>query len=187
MNSCSSDYPTRDRVMLENAALKIQNSDKPQFIFGLTMDQHSPHNFSGGDKKIACESTLSKVACDNINEYYNREIVLQTSLLNFFEQLNQINKPTYVFLFGDHIPGAFSENIPANHFENSDQFATIAFGYSNLTRSTFPIHSILLACRADYTFQISDLDALILKYAKLNSKYLEDKIDSIKQKCTTLR
>ena len=183
MRSCNLHYRQRDELMLKNIVLQLDNALNPQFLFGITMDQHGPHHFIGDKKEIICSENLSDIACDNINEYNKREKYLQKELLDFFEQLNQINRPTYVFLFGDHIPAAFSENIPESNFENSNPFITVSFGYSNVSKNTFSINSILPQCHEDYIFQISDLDALILTYSKLHSKYLNDKLHNITNKC----
>ncbi len=111
-----SDEATYDKVLE-----LLENDDSPQFIFDVTMQNHS--GYSRGDIPEQFQTNYVPSDWGNedqvaaLNEYLGCIESSDDALKNFIAQLEQLDRPVVVVFFGDHQPG-FSKDINEAFFED---------------------------------------------------------------------
>jgi hypothetical protein len=120
-----------------------------------------------------CKPSLSAKQCSIMLDYNERLKLSVTAYENFLAQLKKLPERTIVVAFGDHIPGDVAAYFKEADFYKQDRFRTYfnawdsARGY--VTRK-------VLDGMAFETVDIAMLDALTLRYAGFESRYLTDKL-----------
>lgn len=113
-----------DKYMTDLVIDQLDSSqDKPQFIFALTMQNHLPYT---KDREGDIETKV-KLSEENHRLLKNYTLGINESdeqFLRLFEYIQQRERPTVVYLFGDHLP-----NI-SNHFTVYRETKYISTGYS---------------------------------------------------------
>ena len=106
------DAPTRHMGISDSATYELilelmESSDKPQFIFDVTMQNHSSY----GQLDLS-DSELVELDTDwfsgdfytEIKEYISLIEASERELMDFLDELRSINRPVVVVFFGDHQP-----------------------------------------------------------------------------------
>ena len=89
------------------------------FIFGATIEGHSPYNNKYNDVNVqAISDVYSESALEELSAYGQTAYDLDQQMGRLFNYLDQCETPTLVFVFGDHLPPlqAYSEN---NYLEDT--------------------------------------------------------------------
>ncbi|MGB3917349.1 MAG: sulfatase-like hydrolase/transferase, partial [Thiothrix litoralis] len=162
-----------DEIFFDEALKQLKLNDKPLFTFIATMRQHSPHDKDITPDARRCKPGLSTKQCSIMLDYNERLKLSVTAYENFLAQLKKLPERTIVVAFGDHIPGDVAAHFQESDFYKQDRFRTYfnawdsAKGY--VTRK-------MLDGMAFETVDIAMLDALTLRYAGFESRYLTDKL-----------
>jgi phosphoglycerol transferase MdoB-like AlkP superfamily enzyme len=116
------DFPHADKVHNEvsDAATYdkmlelLEADDSPQFIFDVTMQNHSGYNRGGIPEEYQTDYQPEGWGDDNqvaaLNEYLGVIESSDRALKDFLGELSQLDRPVVVVFFGDHQPG-FSKEI----------------------------------------------------------------------------
>lgn len=95
-----SDYALVDKIMDT-----LNSSDKPAFIFGVSMQNHDPYIDKYSSHDVTVESEKLDDKQKNIVGNYAQGIYdADQSLGKLIQELKKIKKPTIVYFFGDHAP-----------------------------------------------------------------------------------
>jgi hypothetical protein len=105
---------------------------------------------------------------------YNERLKLSVSAYeSLIAQLKKLPERTIVVAFGDHIPGDVAANFVEADFYKQDRFRTFFNVWDS--EKGFVTHE-MLAGQEFETIDIAMLDALTLRYAGFESRYLTDKL-----------
>jgi phosphoglycerol transferase MdoB-like AlkP superfamily enzyme len=172
-----------DKVIFNTIIKQLKNAKQPEFIFALTLSQHSPHAKSANTVNLKCTNSMDSSLCDNFSEYIKREENLQFNIDQFINQINELNKDSIIVFFGDHIASSFT-SIKEPDLNNENQyFKTIAFAYDSREKRFFNLKENLKNCSPNFNLNVSDLDVLALKKANFHSKYIDEKFQLIQKNC----
>ncbi|AKJ40938.1 LTA synthase family protein [Pragia fontium] len=81
-----------------------QHTDKPVFIFVLTMNEHGPYEKDHSDDFQIAKSSGDKNAAGAISHYIDKIKLLDTATNQFSQFVAEREKPTMFLYFGDHQP-----------------------------------------------------------------------------------
>lgn len=111
-----SDAATYDKVLE-----LLEADDSPQFIFDVTMQNHSGYNRGGIPEEHRTDYDPEGWGDDNqvaaLNEYLGCIESSDQALENFLNELSRLDRPVIVVFFGDHQPG-FSKDINEAFYDN---------------------------------------------------------------------
>lgn len=95
-----SDYSLVDKVVDT-----LNSSDKPAFIFGVSMQNHDPYIDKYSSHDVTVESDKLDSQQKNIVGNFAQGVYdADQSLGKLIEELKKVKKPTIVYFFGDHAP-----------------------------------------------------------------------------------
>ncbi|NLZ48385.1 MAG: sulfatase-like hydrolase/transferase [Clostridiales bacterium] len=109
LNRLSENAYVSDQSVVTEILDKLQNNDSPMFIHAVTMQNHSPiEEGKHGENSITVEG-LTGEAKDQMEIY--AEGIKQSSIAvrNLIDTLEQMEEPTVVIFFGDHLPSFKSD------------------------------------------------------------------------------
>lgn len=173
-----------DKIIFATIINQIKNAKTPEFIFALTMSQHSPHAKSENTINLKCKNSIDSSLCDNFSEYKKREEKLQSNIDQFINELNQLNKYSIIIFFGDHIASSFTDIKEPDANNENPNFKTIAFAYDSREKKYFDLKENFKNCSPSFNLNVSDLDVLALSKANFRSQYIDEKLQSIQKNCT---
>ena len=87
-----------------------QSTDQSQFIQLVTMQNHLPYSDWYVDnefKDADTSSDINDVERQQIDTYAKGVSHTDSATINFLNQLNELQKPTTVIFYGDHLPGIY--------------------------------------------------------------------------------
>ena len=94
------------RAMLEyTKVILAKKSDKPRFIFVLSMAEHGPYAVDTPDKYRILEKTNDSNFSGQFSDYLQRIDQLNSATLAFIDYIKQVESPLLFIYFGDHQPG----------------------------------------------------------------------------------
>ncbi|MDX9987538.1 sulfatase-like hydrolase/transferase [Thiothrix unzii] len=162
-----------DEIFFDEAVKQIKTNDQPLFTFVATMRQHSPHEKNSKPDSQRCDASLSPKQCSILLDYNDRLKLSVKAYENFVAQLKKLPERTIVVAFGDHIPGDVAANFTESNFYKQDRFRT----FFNVWDSAhgFVTREVLDGQEFE-TIDIAMLDALTLRYAGFESRYVSDKL-----------
>ena len=126
-----SDESTFNEVLAE-----LKNSQKPEFIHLVTMQNHMPyeenayseHNFSVNAKNGANPENAK-----TIQAYLEGILRSDKAMKNFLSEIEKLNEKTIVVFWGDHWPGIYGEMFE-KELNKNDIRRTPLFVYSNFEK-----------------------------------------------------
>jgi phosphoglycerol transferase MdoB-like AlkP superfamily enzyme len=94
-----------DYALVDKIVDTLNSSDKPAFIFGLSMQNHDPYIDKYSSHDVTVESDMLDSQQKNIVGNFAQGIYdADQSLGKLIQELGKIKKPTLVYFFGDHAP-----------------------------------------------------------------------------------
>lgn len=96
----------RDTELTKKILTAIQATEQPDFIFALSMQAHGPYPSEENPENtisVACD-TLSPSGQAILSNYVNTINDVDKSFAQLIQELEQIEEPTLVVFFGDHLP-----------------------------------------------------------------------------------
>lgn len=116
-----------DEASYNNVLDLINDYRKGQFINLVTMQNHLPYaNYYDNADEYQVEGSMDDSEKNNISSYSAGISYTDKAVEKFIKQINQINKPITLVLYGDHLPGIYT--IDTNKLEAR---TTDYFIYSN--------------------------------------------------------
>ncbi|MDD4938214.1 MAG: LTA synthase family protein [Candidatus Shapirobacteria bacterium] len=155
---------------------QLNSSDQPQLIFGISMQNHvvfTPNRYS--DHPIKIKSNLSQNDQDILQSYVDGLHLTDLDYIQLKENLEKINKPTILILFGDHLTSL-------GDGRDIYQRAGLDIGDQNKMHSTLVATWSNFNQKFDLPPQISPnfLSLEILKLAGIQPKYQFSFLNSLK-------
>jgi hypothetical protein len=184
--SCDKTSTERDHQVFEAITQRIRATEKPQFIFGLTITNHSPHKPELSNLATSCSAGMEAQRCGVLKEYIRRETLVQAQIMAWTTQLSALSEDTVVVFFGDHIPGDVARLLVKTDFVDGRDDETVAFGFDTRSHGFFALGPEVFPqeCKNTAHIEVSDLDAVLLHRAGYSSKYVEQKIQKLRQQCS---
>ncbi|WP_340618300.1 LTA synthase family protein [Xenorhabdus entomophaga] len=105
--------PTQDMLSYVKTIL-AKETDKPIFIFSLTMFEHGPYDENHHDDYGLTGSVERSAAVSKFSHYMEKIIASDPAIKDFSEFVAKRDKPTVFLYFGDHQP-----NIHFDHYHSS--------------------------------------------------------------------
>ena len=163
-NNVLKDGFLKDQAFFDKMIDVLEEATTPVFIFGATIEGHSPYNNKYNDVNVqAITDVYSESALEELSAYGQTAYDLDQQMGRLFNYLDQCETPTLVFVFGDHLPPlqAYSEN---NYLEDTvKKYSVPLVVYSNYSDIEY-----------DHTFSLSQLAPQIIKEAGIShSAYMD--------------
>ena len=182
-----------DESAFNEVLAELKNSQKPEFIHLVTMQNHMPyeenayseHNFSVNAKNGANPGNAK-----TIQAYLEGISHSDKAMKNFLSEIEKINEKTIVVFWGDHWPGIYGEMFE-KELNKNDIRRTPLFVYSNFKKekqdlgTSSLIYNQILALNAfnsklsPFQYLLSDLRE---KYPALTKQFVktDEKSDILK-------
>ena len=105
-----------DREINKYIINTIKSSEKPDFIYAISMQNHGPYddNRYKDEIEISVEGTYSKEDKQILDTYSQGIYDADRALGELVDELKKLNEPTIILFFGDHLPAI---NSHSNVFE----------------------------------------------------------------------
>lgn len=111
----------------------LRESDDPQFVFDITMQNHSSYtqgNIPADQLRNYAPEGLDESTTAQLNEYLACIDASDRDLRYFVEQLSQLDRPVILLFFGDHQPGITPE-IVETFYPGTDDLTQAALCYQS--------------------------------------------------------
>ncbi len=94
-----------DTVFVDTIIETLESSDKPTFIFGISLEGHSPYS----DKYVTTDIIADSEEYDNaalteLSGYGQSAYNFDREMGRLFKYVENSNTPTLIYIFGDHLP-----------------------------------------------------------------------------------
>lgn len=83
----------------------LRQDDEPRFIFDVTIASHGGYDTGSIPAQDMVRAPLDGVEYDDVNEYLSCIERSQVELVEFLDELRELERPVIVCFFGDHQPG----------------------------------------------------------------------------------
>ena len=94
-----------DGKFIDNIIQKLESTDEPQFIFGVTFAGHSPYLSKYDDTVISAESdVVTGYDLVEVQNYAESVYELDLAFEDLYDYVMNRDKPTIVYMWGDHMP-----------------------------------------------------------------------------------
>lgn len=108
-----------DKVITDEIVRTLKETEEPSFIYSVTMQNHGLYNDNRyGDKTIKEVSQYSDESNQVLNNLVTGYSHSDEELARLFKELEQLDEPTLVIFFGDHLPsmsGTYEETGYVNN------------------------------------------------------------------------
>lgn len=94
----------RDTELSKRILDEIQKTDKPDFIYAVSMQAHGPYSPEEKEHPITTTGSLTKESKAILENYTETISDVDQSLKLLIQGLEQSNQPSIVVFFGDHLP-----------------------------------------------------------------------------------
>lgn len=113
-----------DRATYDKILQIIAQSDTPQFIFDVTMQNHGGYNTGGIPEEditsYAPEGITDADELSEINTYLSCITAADRDLAYFIDELKQLDRPVVLVFFGDHQPSVSSYLVDTYYADEDD-------------------------------------------------------------------
>ncbi|MGL4624120.1 MAG: LTA synthase family protein [Culicoidibacterales bacterium] len=122
-----SDQDFMDKIIETFETNKAADPTRPQFIFGISMQNHAP--YGGEDKSIGDESPIAITESEGLDaesvevleDYAQSTYLSDLALKNLLAYFEAQDEPTIVVQFGDHLPSMGTLLAEAGYLNNPDE------------------------------------------------------------------
>lgn len=171
-----------DKSFTQEIINQFESTDQPQFIFSLSMQNHTPYtgnNFSNNE--ITFESPLKENDQSALQTYINGINLSDQSYKFLKDYLKKSKKSTIVIFYGDHLPSL------SNDFS---VYKKLGFDYTNETK----MHTTPIVIWSNFKTNLDIASSLspnflsleILKFANIKAKYQFSFLQSLSETDTVL-
>lgn len=96
----------RDTELTQQIINQVKETDKPDFVYAVSMQDHGPYDTTEdpGNTVKTTSANLPPQSQAILDNYANRISDVDKSLQQLIDGLKQINQPTMVIFYGDHLP-----------------------------------------------------------------------------------
>lgn len=113
-----------DREMSRQIILEHKNSDKPLFVFAVTMQNHGPYNAKHyPEDRVTVEGNIPEDTKKVLNTYSTGLKEADESLQLLVDHFEKSGEPTVIVFFGDHLPylgGGYRAYTETNYLDDAN-------------------------------------------------------------------
>ena len=182
-----------DESAFNEALAELKNSQKPEFIHLVTMQNHMPYEenaYSEHNFNVNAKNGANPENAKTVQAYLEGISRSDKAMKNFLSEIEKINEKTIVVFWGDHWPGIYGEMFE-KELNKNDIRRTPLFIYSNFKKekqdlgTSSLIYNQILALSAfnsklsPFQYLLSDLRE---KYPALTKQFVktDEKSDILK-------
>ena len=182
-----------DESAFNEVLAELKNSQKPEFIHLVTMQNHMPYEekaYSEHNFNINAKNGANPENAKTVQAYLEGISRSDKAMKNFLSEIEKINEKTVVVFWGDHWPGIYGEMFE-KELNKNDIRRTPLFVYSNFKKekqdlgTSSLIYNQILALNAfhsklsPFQYLLSDLRE---KYPALTKQFVktDEKSDVLK-------
>lgn len=123
-----------DQKFFDFLIQKLDESQKPTFIFGATIAGHSPYESKYKETEVkAVSERYSAEELEELSQYGQMVKEFDEQLGRFFDYLDTCGTPTLVYVFGDHLP-PLKINASDGYLSDAEKkYTTPLIAYSNFS------------------------------------------------------
>lgn len=182
-----------DESAFNEALAELKNSQKPEFIHLVTMQNHMPYEenaYSEHNFNVNAKNGANPENAKTVQAYLEGISRSDKAMKNFLSEIEKINEKTIVVFWGDHWPGIYGEMFE-KELNKNDIRRTPLFIYSNFKKekqdlgTSSLIYNQILALSAfnsklsPFQYLLSDLRE---KYLALTKQFVktDEKSDVLK-------
>ena len=182
-----------DESAFNEALTELKNSQKPEFIHLVTMQNHMPYDnnfYSKHNFSVEAKNGANPENAKTIQAYLEGISHSDRAMKNFLSEIKKLNEKTIVVFWGDHWPGIYGEMFE-KELNKNDIRRTPLFVYSNFKKekqdlgTSSLIYNQILALNAfnsklsPFQYLLSDLRE---KYPALTKQFVktDEKSDVLK-------
>jgi phosphoglycerol transferase MdoB-like AlkP superfamily enzyme len=180
-----------DKYFMDQILKQFNSSDQPQFIFGISMQNHDIYEANRyKDKQVKISGNLSQQAKDTLQTYADGINLTDKDYKYLKDELTkEKNKPTIVIMFGDHLP------FLGDDYDVYQEGKLVSNNEGNWSqKDEVNMHTTPLTIWSNYQVKLPQLDNIspeilsneILDLANIKPEYQFKFTDEIKQKIPVL-
>lgn len=125
-----------DESAFNEVLAELKNSQKPEFIHLVTMQNHMPYEenaYSGHNFSVNAKNGANPENAKTIQAYLEGISHSDKAMKNFLSEIKKLNEKTIVVFWGDHWPGIYGEMFE-KELNKNDIRRTPLFVYSNFKK-----------------------------------------------------
>ena len=125
-----------DESAFNEVLAELKNSQKPEFIHLVTMQNHMPYDnnfYSKHDFSVEAKNGANPENAKTIQAYLEGISHSDKAMKNFLSEIKKLNEKTIVVFWGDHWPGIYGEMFE-KELNKNDIRRTPLFVYSNFEK-----------------------------------------------------
>lgn len=125
-----------DESAFNEVLAELKNSQKPEFIHLVTMQNHMPYDnnfYSKHNFSVEAKNSANPENAKTIQAYLEGISHSDKAMKNFLSEIKKLNEKTIVVFWGDHWPGIYGEMFE-KELNKNDIRRTPLFVYSNFEK-----------------------------------------------------
>ena len=125
-----------DESAFNEVLAELKNSQKPEFIHLVTMQNHMPYEenaYSEHNFNVNAKNGANPENAKNVQAYLEGISRSDKAMKNFLSEIEKLNEKTVVVFWGDHWPGIYGEMFE-KELNKNDIRRTPLFVYSNFKK-----------------------------------------------------
>lgn len=124
-------YPD-DLLNIQTIESLLANNETPQFIYNITVETHGAYSSEPTEIKYVSQEGLSDLERNEL-EYYCKKIAGVDAYINkLIEVINNLNRPTVVVFFSDHLPSMSVINRQDSSIDSVNRYYSEAIVWDNI-------------------------------------------------------
>jgi phosphoglycerol transferase MdoB-like AlkP superfamily enzyme len=129
----NADGYVRDEHFFAAIEAQLDSSDESQFVFGVSIECHNPYDakFTETELKVTSD-LLDEAATSQLEQYAQAVLDFDQALASFIDYLSQRERPTVLYIWGDHLPNLMATSATGYLSSNTyAKYITPFVAYSN--------------------------------------------------------
>jgi len=151
--------------MLDKYNTQLAADDHPVFLFGVTMQNHSPYDYSGDDFQNTIELEGYAGEYSEVEQYLSLIHETDLAIQYLLTELDKVDRDVIVVFYGDHQPAAnenFLEEVHGGSFDSLDEKQLLQmvpfFVWTNYESETEEVQLTSLNYLSNILFEKADMD-----------------------------
>ncbi len=198
LNTDNTEFPPEERAddgYVKDTALadviekQLKSSDKPQFIFAVTIENHTLYNSKYDETEVKVSSDkLSKNQLHQLEQYSQGLLGADRLIQKMTELTDNTGRPTLLYIWGDHLPALSAFNTLGFIKDKHNKYSTPLIMYSNY-KDMKPINEcitpnqiapqILRDAEVEHSSYFDYIYSLRSKYPIIHREFGTDRNDEI--------
>ena len=124
----------RDSEFFNEIRKQLEEGEGPQFIFGITMEAHSPYEGRFDTTSVSVESdVLAEDEMEALTNYVQTVSDINDEIGKMVEFIDSFEEPTIFYLWGDHLPALDALEKVGYTEDESNKYTVPMIAFSNYT------------------------------------------------------